>query len=144
MNTQNTETPDILVRALEDFLGINFKYDMAGDEQNKKAPIVFTEEHNSLRRDWPMDGWCFLNPPFAKLTLWVKKCKEQSARGVPIVSIWPLSGDLNQVDTWMGSRVHIIHRRIWKGVRGCMVCVWGASGIIGLMWDGKKLTEIWR
>ena len=145
MSTQKTETPDTFVRAVEKYLAIEFKYDMAGTELNKKAPVVFTEQEDSLSIDWPTDGWCWLNPPFANVGEWAKKCREQSIRGSGIVSIWPLSGDLNMIPAWEHAAVHVIHGRIWPLVRGCMLCMWDDIdyGVEGLRWDRKELTEIW-
>jgi len=116
---------------------------MAGTEGNKKAPIVFTEEDDSLSTDWPLDGWCWLNPPFRNVGSWAEKCKEQSDKGVKIISIWPISGDLNSIVVWTNSRVNVIHGRIWPEVRACNLCEWGESGVTGLRWNKKELIKLW-
>lgn len=144
MSTQNTETPQEFVTAVENYLGIKFKYDLAGTEENKKAPIVFTESDNSLSIDWPTDGWCWLNPTFKNLTKWVAKCHEQYVRGCKIVTLWPLSGDLNMIYVWKNTDVYIVHGRIWPLVRGCMICKFDFSKmnntvIHGVRWN-KKLS----
>jgi len=147
MNTQNTETPLIFVQQVQKYLDIKFKYDMAADSNNFKAPYYFTEKDDSLSMDWPLDGWCWLNPTFKNLTKWIKKCKEQKDRGCCIVSIWPLSCDKNQIETFTKSSVFVIHGRIWPNVRGCMLCVWihkqPIIWVTGLSWDKKELKEIW-
>jgi phage N-6-adenine-methyltransferase len=145
-HNQDIETPVAFVRAVENFLGIEFKYDMAATSQNKKAPEYISEEGNSLTMLWPTNGWCWLNPPFRNLSKWINKCDEQMRRGCNIVSIWPLSGDRNQITTWQKAGVYIIHGRIWPEVRGCMLCVWNKNiplYIHGLRWDGKTLEKIW-
>jgi hypothetical protein len=145
-SNQDIETPDVFVRAVEAYLGIAFAYDIACTEGNKKAPIGFTQEQDSLRRDWPTDGWIWNNPPFKNLTSWVRKCKQQMDRSCRIVSIWPLSGDQNQILTWTNAKVYVVHGRIWPEVRGCMLCLWQADktvNSVGLRWDKKTLTQIW-
>lgn len=149
MNTQNTETPREFVREISKILKVNFRYDMAADETNNKAPVWVGTAVNALEVDWPNDDqWCFLNPPFAEITKWCAKCEEQAKRGVKIVSIWPLSSDLNVVPAWKNSSVYIIHGRVWSLVRGLMMCVWGEpfkEPTKGLRWDKKNmtLTRIW-
>jgi phage N-6-adenine-methyltransferase len=150
MSNQNVATPEQFVKAIENHLGIRFKYDLAADAENKKAAIYYDEYENSLAQEWPTDGWCWLNPPFKKLTKWINKCEEQAALGSKIVSIWPLSGDANCIPVWRMANVYIIHGRVWSQVRSCMVCVWGLEtyrrgGIEGLVWDRKKaeLKRAW-
>jgi len=142
MSSQNTPTPWNLVNAIEDYFGITILYDLAASHENHKAVLYFIEEQNSLERDWPIDRWCFLNPPFANLGKWVKKCSEQAKRGCKIITLWPLSGDLNQIPTWKESQVNIIHGRVWPLVRGVMICRWdygqGDYSVKNLRWDKKK------
>lgn len=147
MSTQNTETPWPFIRAVEKYFDIRFAYDMAADDGNRKAPKHYDGRDNSLAMDWPLDGWLWLNPPYRNLTAWTRKCVEQYRRGCKIISIWPLSGDLNQVDVWRSARVYVIHGRIWPLVRGCMLSVWSLDTLIknptGLRWDGEKLSKEW-
>lgn len=149
MSNQNVSTPREFIKAVEKYYGIKFKYDMAASEENHKAPEYFTEKDDSLSIDWPLDGWCWLNPTFINLTQWINKCLQQMRRGCKIISIWPLSGDLNQIPTYENATVSIIHGRIWPVVRGCMLCKWDLSDtwgltINGLKWDKTELTEIWN
>jgi phage N-6-adenine-methyltransferase len=148
MSTQNTSTPEEFITAIQDYLRVQFMYDLAASSDNHKALWYFTEKDDSLNMDWPTDDWCWLNPTFCNLTKWVDKCAEQYKKGVRIVSIWPCSSDLNQISTFQNAMVYMIHGRIWKLVRGCMVCVWDESrisGVAGLRWDKKEsnLTRIW-
>ena len=143
MNTQNTSTPWTFVRALEDYFNLKFKYDMAASHENSKAADYFTEEDNSLSLGWPTDYPCFLNPPFVKVGKWAEKCYREKERGSRIISIWPLSSDLNMIDAWQVADVYPIHGRIWPLVRGCMVCDWSknSGGLVRpLHWDRKAST----
>jgi len=148
MSTQNTETPKKFVREVERLFRIKFRYDMAASEDNAKAPIWYGEEFDSLKNPWPRDGWIWLNPPFANLGKWVNKCDLEANLGSKIVSIWPLSSDLNQKAAWTHSCVNVLHGRVWPLVRGCMLCVWDSDRpvyIHGLDWERKKgkLTVEW-
>lgn len=147
-SNQNIETPWAFVKAVEELFGIKFKYDMAGTEENKKAPIVFTEEQDSLSIDWPRDGWCWINPPFKHVGRFADKCREEYLKGAMIMSIWPLSGDFNMINTWKHSDISIVHGRVWKETRGVMLCEWNmlSNGRVdGLRWDKKNgtLTREW-
>ena len=145
---QDVETPDVFFKAVERYFDVTFKYDMAADMLNAKVNNFFTEADDALNIDWPRNCWLWLNPPFARLGDWVNKCYEQARRGCMIFSIWPLSGDLNQIVTWNSPRVFILHGRVWPNVRGCMLCVWNGKEqgefITGLDWNKKTLVENWR
>jgi hypothetical protein len=144
---QNVETPIDFIKAVESYFPIKFKYDLADDRHNKKTPLFFGEDDDSLSIDWPIDDWCWLNPTFFNLTKWINKCKEQKDRGCKIITIWPLSGDKNQITTWTNTDVYIIHGRVWPEVRGCMLCKWCLNNdkiISGLSWDKKELKLLWK
>ena len=144
MTTQNTSTPWEFVRAVEKYFGIKFKYDLAASKSNAKAPKFITEKDDSFKIKWPKSqSW--LNPTFEILTKWINKCVREKQRGCKFKTIWPLSGDLNQIETWKNADIYIIFGRIWPNVRTCMLCDWGPSTggkIIGLRWNKKDLTRI--
>lgn len=143
---QTIATPWEFYKALTRYTGIWPLYDMAADEFNTKTVQYFDETDNSLSIDWPINGWCFLNPPFKNLTQWVKKCQEQINRGVRIMTIWPLSGDINQIPTFENCRVIVVHGRVWPEVRGIMVSIWDKNikpSIEGARWDKKEITKVW-
>ena len=146
---QTIATPWIFVEAVEKFLGIEFRYDMAADGQNTKAEIFFTEKDDSLNIDWPLDGWIWINPPFNKLGPWIKKMREQQKRGCKIISVFPLATGQNRDPAWLHSNVHMVHNhRLWPEVRDIMVCEWSQGDHlppVGLSWDRKAgaLTKVW-
>lgn len=145
MDTQETSTPWEFFRAVEKECGITFTYDMAASSENAKCENFFTKEQNSLKMPWPLGEWCWLNPPFGQVGVFAEKCYRESKRGCDIVSIWPLSGDLNQIVTWTNSSVFIVHGRIWPLVRSCMLCLWGVRRptVMGLRWNKVELERIW-
>ena len=146
-SNQNIETPWNFINAVQDYFNISFTYDMACTTENKRAMIGFTEEQDSLSIDWPLERWCWSNPPFKNIGKWTDKYHEQKKRGSMIISISPLSGDLNQVKAFQNAGVYIIHGRVWPEVRGVMLSVWHpmASGVHGLNWNKKDgtLTKVW-
>lgn len=142
---QDIATPWKFFRAVEDYLGITFKYDMAASGYNTKCANYSSD---SLYVDWPLDGWCWVNPPFSMQSKFIPKFLKEKDRGVKIVSLYPLSGDSNQLTSWLHSSVHIIEGRIWNVVRGCMLCVWDSNNITpnikGIAWDKSyKLKQTW-
>jgi len=145
-SNQNIATPWPFFYAVEEFLGIRFKFDIAANSENTKCQKYFTEKQDCLKQDWPLDGWCWLNPPFRKQTQFIPKVYEQMDRGCKIVTIWQLSGDANQLPTWKHSHVYVVTGRIWVKVRGVMLCKWDKQsrvGISGLIWDKEKLVREW-
>lgn len=70
---QDYETPWELIQAVEHFLDIDyFTTDLAATEKNSKALYWLRD---SLDTDWStLRGWCWLNPPFADIGPWVRKC----------------------------------------------------------------------
>jgi len=146
--SQNEATPDIFVKAVEDYFQIKFAWDLAASAENAKAKNYYTEADNAFLQDWPTKGWSWLNPPFFDLKPWVQNCIDEKNRGCKFITIWPLSGDLNVMPSWIHAQVNVIHGRIWPTVRGCMVCVWNNDPKMrkaprGLRWDKKELTRIW-
>jgi len=144
-SNQNISTPWSFFHAVERYYDIQFNYDIAADAKNTKCSRFLSENDNSLERDWPLSSWCWVNPPFRHVGKWIQKCKEQSDKGCKIISVWPLSGDLNAIDAWKESRVTVVHGRVWPEVRGVMLCEWvaGLPVVHGARWDKKELVTIW-
>jgi len=143
---QTIETPWDFVGAVSKLFGIELLYDMACTLENRKAVHGFTEDQDSLNIDWPLDGWCWVNPPFNNLGKWIAKMREQQLRGCKIISVFPLSSDQNRDPAWLYSNVHMIHgHRLWTEVRSLMLCEWRLdyhSGPKSLRWDRDAGTLI--
>lgn len=141
--TQNIATPPEFIMAVERYFGIEIGFDLAASEENTKAPIYFSKENDALLLPWPTGVWCWLNPPFARVGEFCAECEVEAARGVRIISIWPLSADANVLPAWRNAAVYPITGRLWPNVRSLMLCRWekGISGVIaGLRWDRRTLT----
>ena len=143
MTNQNIETPNNFFQAVQTVINVKFEYDLAASAENAKCKKYFTIEDDSLSFEWPK-AWCWLNPPFSKLDLFVKACQKNMEHGSKIVSIWPASTDLNLIPAWKNAKVYLIFRRIWTTVRGCMVCVWDRDlkrsdlQVSGVLWEKKE------
>ena len=79
-------TPWEFMDALKKRFG-NITFDLAATKDNAKADKFFTEEDNALAQDWPRTGLCYLNPPFAHVTPWVKKAKEEGRLGTSTIML---------------------------------------------------------
>jgi phage N-6-adenine-methyltransferase len=150
-SNQEIATPWEFFYAVQNHLRVLFEFDLAATINNSKCGLNFLSKgDDSLKAEWPAGKWLWLNPPFANIGKWVNKCVEQSELGKRIVTIWQLSGDLNQIPTWKNAgKIFIIHGRIWPEVRGCMLCVWDSlrenryNKVSGLRWDKDRLTTLW-
>ena len=82
------ETPQWLFDALhEEF---NFTYDLACNDKNRKTTRGFTEDQDSLSKDWSkLNGWLWLNPPYSPLKPWIEKAQSENEKGAKIVVLCP-------------------------------------------------------
>jgi len=108
---QNYETPWPFVEIVKRRLGIDeFDIDLAADETNTKAPVWLTAQEDALSLDvpWRAEGWCWLNPPFANIGAWARKCAEAAADlDTRIAFLVPASVGSN----WYRDYVHKAHAR---------------------------------
>ncbi len=160
MSKQDYGTPFAVVRALESKLGERISFDLAASAHNTKHERYFTEEQNSLAQDWrKLDGLLWLNPPFADARPWVRKCKEESAKGARIASLTLASvGSAWFAEECYGNcRVLLMRPRIvFDGMepnpktgkvdpfmKDCMICIWDRNiqPIIEL-WDWSKQLAV--
>ena len=66
-------------------------FDVCASAENHKFPAYWTKEDDCLSRDWPLDQWCWMNPPFSQAHTFFKKAAKEAARGVKIVAIYKAS-----------------------------------------------------
>lgn len=98
------ETPDELIRQLEDEFG-TFMYDPAASEENAKTVVFSTpkgtfagdvrmNKDNGLETNWATYGplvWC--NPPYSQWQKWVKKAFLERSNGATTVMLLPARTD---------------------------------------------------
>lgn len=132
---QDYETPPEFIRAVENLLEIEYFYvDLAADRHNAKGAIYFTERDDSLLQDWDAfsgKGWCWLNPPFAHIAPWAKKCSES---GIKIAFLVPAAVGSNWFRDYVDgkARVLLLNGRIsFDGVgpypKDTILCLYGVE-----------------
>lgn len=79
--------------------------DLAANQENTVVPNFFSEEQNSLLQEWPMEGWCWLNPPYENIRPWVEK----AATGNSLVAMLiPASTGSNWWRDWVDGKAHVL------------------------------------
>jgi len=125
-------TPPEFIRAVEARFGV-LDFDLAATEKNAKAERFFTKQQNALKRQWICKSWppiiCdkdgylrspkwrfWLNPPYAHLSPWFKKCVDEQNRlttGCFIVLVPASVGsDWFRKYVWNNASVYFLDGRI--------------------------------
>lgn len=70
----------------------NFTLDPCCEKHTAKCPKFYTEQENGLLQNWNGET-VFVNPPYSRgnIDLWMKKCYEESLKGITIVALIPVS-----------------------------------------------------
>lgn len=88
---QDYETPKAFIKAVERRFG-SLAYDLAASCYNVQAGRFFDENDDSLSQDWcALLGNLWLNPPFAHIAPWARKCRESTGHGRRILLLTPAS-----------------------------------------------------
>lgn len=91
-------TPDEIFQPLDD--EFHFDLDACASKENRKVPRYFSIDgtgiaHDALTQDWSKFGtsiWC--NPPYGReIVKWVRKCFEESQKGLTVVALLPARTD---------------------------------------------------
>lgn len=106
---QDYATPADFMAAAVSYLKISrFTFDFAADVTNAKAPLFWGIEDDSLSQSadaWRGtlgEGWGFLNPPFAQIEPWSRRCWQVKQLGGRIAFLIPASVGAN----WFKYYVH--------------------------------------
>jgi phage N-6-adenine-methyltransferase len=92
---QDYGTPGEFIDAVEHRFGV-LAHDLAADAHNTRAAHFFDEARDALVQDWTkLKGNLWLNPPFANIAPWAKKCAESGAPGRLIFFLTPASTGAN-------------------------------------------------
>jgi len=145
---QDYATPREFIRAVEAKFG-KLMFDLAASPENTIVggdENYFDEARDSLKQDWTkLEGNVWLNPPFAEVTPWAKKCFESYRRpGNPwIFFLVPAAVGSNWFAEYVfpHSRVHFLRPRLsFDGKnpypKDLMLAVYGAPPGIEL-WKWK-------
>lgn len=101
---QDYGTPEAFLDAVMARFG-RIQYDLAATVENAvtNGTAFFGPEEDSLTRRWnEIPGLLWLNPPFANIAPWAKKCAEESARGAKVAFLTPASVG----SVWFREHVH--------------------------------------
>lgn len=83
-------TPDEIFLPL--YAEFGFNLDPCCEIHTAKCQYFFTEKEDGLLQDWGKHI-VFVNPPYSRGTIdkWMKKCYEESLKGVVVVALIPVS-----------------------------------------------------
>ncbi len=92
---QDYQTPVEFIRAVESRFGA-LDFDLAATQENKITPRYFGPGsplgEDSIKQDWhKLSGILWLNPPYADIGLWARKCKQEAKLGARIRFLVPAS-----------------------------------------------------
>lgn len=78
-SNQSVATPHNFISAVEERFG-ELAFDLAASEKNTRVTgCFFDERQNSLTQNWgALVGNLWLNPPFANIAPWARKCAERA------------------------------------------------------------------
>ena len=106
---QDYATPEDFLGAVKGLLGIKgFVWDLAASKENTVSyGQYFDKDEDSLSLEWPslVDGWMWLNPPYANIRPWVKKASESGAN---IAVLVPASTGANWWRDWVHEKARIV------------------------------------
>ena len=107
---QDYQTPPEFIRAVKHLLGVEaFGLDLAASQENTQANHFWSEADNALGLDWyVLEGWNWLNPPYANITPWVKKAAEADRK---IAVLVPASVGSGWWHDWVFRRSFILYLR---------------------------------
>lgn len=118
MTKQDYGTPDNFFNPLNRHFGFN--YDLACTKKNNLCKFGLTPSEDSLSVDWhELEGYLFLNPPFANAAPWARKCHEESLKGAKIVMLTLASVGSKWFSDWVyrKARVRFLTGRLtFKGM----------------------------
>lgn len=148
---QDYETPADLIAAVERRFG-PIAFDLAAVATNAKAAEFYTPAEDALVQDWTrLEGLLWLNPPFADIAPWARKCMESilgphRRRFEALLLLVPASVGSNWFADFVHTRATVLAlnpRLTFVGEtqpypKDCLVCVWGLWAPQFDVWRWKK------
>ena len=139
MSKQDYGTPWDFLDAVESRFG-KLAFDLAATDENTVVPddgvlkLHYTPQDDSLSQCWTQHkGLLWLNPPFARISPWVKKCDESHGAGRVILLLTPASVGSNWFSVYVYRKAYVLFLRPRLTFRGaddpykkdCMLSVYG-------------------
>lgn len=150
-------TPDDFIAAVKEKLHIDaFKFDFAANADNAKADRYWSEVDDSLSKspwEWvdaigDPAGWGWLNPPFADIAPWARRCAEAGYAGANIALLIPAAVGANYYQDFIEphAQVYALNGRLafmpdkprWLYPKDCLLALFGR----GAGWEFE--TWSWR
>lgn len=105
------ETPDKEYQDLNK--EFRFTLDPCCEPHTAKCSKYYTEEDDGLTKDWSGEV-VFCNPPYSRdnIAKWMKKCYQESLKGVTIVALIPVSTSAKWFHEYVWGKADI---RFYKG-----------------------------
>lgn len=117
---QDYGTPDDFMLAVQNKFG-EIEFDLAASEENSvHGTKWFSEEEDSLKQDWrQLDGVLWLNPPYANIEPWAKKCSESMGPGRTILMLVPASVGSEWYRYYVEDFAHVLALNPRLTFKGC-------------------------
>lgn len=151
---QDYATPPEFIAAVKHRLRIEaFVVDLAASAENTKSANYFTKEDDALSGDWEGaadhygGGWMWLNPPFADIAPWAKKCKESLPTRIALLV--PAAVGSNWWRDYVDGKAHVLllnGRISFDGVgpypKDCALCLYTAFAQGYEVWDWRQQQRL--
>lgn len=142
---QDYATPWEVVRAVERRFG-TITWDLAASRGNAKAVQFYTEADDAFTMRWHrLGGLLWLNPPYANITPWARRCFEEWEAGARIALLVPAAVGSVWFAKWVYQKALVLPLRprfSFDGVhvypKDVMVCMYGETpGFEPWRWKGQ-------
>jgi phage N-6-adenine-methyltransferase len=125
----NWSTPDPIFKKLND--EFKFDLDVCAEDWNKKCANYYRESDDALSKDW--HGTVWMNPPYSKCGIWVKKAFEECEKGCTVICLIPARVETNWFHDFcipheirfVGGRIHFYDKdkRSGRPRFGCLIVI---------------------
>jgi phage N-6-adenine-methyltransferase len=110
---QDYATPVAFLEAVKARLGIQaFAIDLAANASNTTAPQYLDVTTNALAVPWPplvpAGSWAWLNPPFANINRWARKCAGLRQAGGQVAFLVPASVGADWFRDWVHQQALVL------------------------------------
>ena len=150
---QDYATPPVFIAAVLARLGIPaFAIDLAADALNTKAETFLTAADDALTvPHWERligSGWGWLNPPFARIKPWARRCVETRAAGGQVALLVPMAAADWCRDYVHGqARVLLLNGRIafvgcdGAATKDCMLALYQVFHLLQFAWRWRDVFD---
>ena len=153
-SAQDYATPDAFIQAVKRRLRIDrFSHDFAADGSNKQAPTFFDQETDALSVPrWELTlrecgaVWGWLNPPYADIGPWARRCLETSQAGGHMALLVPAGVGANWYRDYIHRRALVLalngrlafmpDKPKWLYPKDCILCLFGPTVVADF--------DVWR